>query len=76
MYTHNQTHTEKLITEKTRYIKSCLSQYVVLLADTFVKNPQYRIEVPELDNWKEGEKNILISLMQEPNLANRKGNQL
>lgn len=53
-----------------------LWQSVLLLADTFVKNPQYRIEVAELDNWKKGEKNILISLMQKPNLSNRNRNQL
>lgn len=47
----------------------------LVLADTFTNNPQYRIEVPESDDWKQGEKNILISLMQKPKSANRKRNR-
>lgn len=52
-----------------------LTHSVLSPSDSFSKNPQYRIEVPDLGNWKEGEKNILISLMQKPKVSNRKSNQ-
>lgn len=62
-------------TQNTGHLTVPLPQSVLSPADTFGKNPQYRIEVPELDDYKEGEKNILISLMQKPKVNNRKRNQ-
>ncbi|XP_070839561.1 calpain-1 catalytic subunit-like [Chaetodon trifascialis] len=33
--------------------------------DDFWTNPQYRLTVEEVDGWSEGDKNILVSLMQK-----------
>ncbi|XP_035034950.1 calpain-1 catalytic subunit [Hippoglossus stenolepis] len=42
------------------------------IADTtFETNPQYRIQVSVIDEKEPGDKNILISLMQKPQMLNR-----
>ncbi|XP_041808704.1 calpain-1 catalytic subunit-like [Chelmon rostratus] len=39
---------------------------------TFAINPQYRIRVTKIDKEEEGDKNVLLSLMQKPQQQNRK----
>ncbi|XP_029303856.1 calpain-1 catalytic subunit-like [Cottoperca gobio] len=39
---------------------------------SFAKNPQYRMQVTKIDEEEQGDKNIVLSLMQKPKQQNRK----
>lgn len=43
----------------------------VLPLGTFAKNPQYRIQIPNMGDWKDGDTNILLSLVQVPRQSQR-----
>lgn len=38
---------------------------------TFAKNPQYRVQIPDVGDWKEGDVNMLLSLVQIPRQSQR-----
>eukprot|EP00064_Thunnus_orientalis_P006358 superscaffoldBa00000658_g6375 len=41
------------------------------VAGSFWTNPQYRVQIHGGNLWKDGEKNVLVSLMQKPDKRNR-----
>ena len=49
--------------------------FPLCLPDSFWTNPQYRVKIDEMlseCSAKQGEKNILVSLMQKPDKRNRR----
>jgi len=45
--------------------------YSLCLADSYWTNPQYRVKIGGQSPENNGEKNVLVSLMQKPDKRNR-----